>query len=201
MNANLGRLQDGYTSGVRRLAADLVARVARLPITANQVTAAGFALNIAAAVLIFEEMWIVAGIVFLVGSILDIFDGAVARSRGEAGPRGAFIDSTLDRISEAFILGAIGLVFARDGETAALAAVFVALVSSFMTSYARAKAESFGIDGTHGFLARAERVVVLGTALIIFAPLGWLPWAIIAFAALSAGSLAQRTAHVLRQLS
>lgn len=200
MNANLGRLQDGYTTGVRRLVGDLVAKVTRLPITANQVTAAGFVLNAVAAVLIYRETWIAAGVVFLVGSILDIFDGAVARSRGEAGPRGAFIDSTLDRISEALVLGAAGLVFARQGEEIALAAVFVALTASFMTSYARAKAESFGLDGTHGFMARAERVVLIGAALL-FAPLGVLPYGIELLAVLSALTLAQRSRHVLRQLS
>ena len=75
------------------------------------------------------------------------------------------------------MLGAIALVFARDGHELALAAVFVALVCSFMTSYARARAEALGLDGTPGLMARAERVVLLGASLL-FAPLGVLPWGI-----------------------
>ena len=199
MNAHLERFQQGYTSGVRRFVADVVAGFRRLPITANQVTAVGFLLNIAAAALIFEEQWILAGLVFLVGSILDVFDGAIARGMGTAGPRGAFIDSTFDRIAEAFVLGAAALVFARQGETLALAAVFAALVGSFLTSYTRARAESLGLDGTSGFMARAERVVLIGAALL-FAPLGVLPYAIELLAVLSAFTVAQRVRHVLSQL-
>ena len=114
MNAHIDRLQHGYTSGARRAVAGIVSHATRLPVTANQVTAAGFLLNVAAAVLIFQEWWIVAGIVFIVGSILDVFDGAIARSRGSAGPRGAFIDSVVDRVSEVVVLGAIALVLALD---------------------------------------------------------------------------------------
>lgn len=199
MNAHLERFQDGYTSGVRRFVTDRLRRLRHIPVTANQVTAAGFALNVVAAVLIYRESYIGAGVVFLLGSILDIFDGAVARSRGEDGPRGAFIDSTLDRIAEAVVLGAIGLVFARSGNELGLAAVFAALVGSQMTSYARAKAESLGINGTIGILARAERVVLLGAALL-FAPLGALPWGIYLLALLSVVTVAQRVRGVLAQL-
>jgi CDP-diacylglycerol--glycerol-3-phosphate 3-phosphatidyltransferase len=199
MNAQLERLQQGYTTGARRLVADVVRGFRRVPVTANQVTAVGFLLNIVAATLIYQELWIAAGIAFLVGSILDIFDGAIARSRGEAGPRGAFIDSTFDRIAEAAVLGSVGLVFARDGETLALAAVFAALVASFLTSYTRARAEGLGLHGTAGFMQRAERVVLIGAALL-FAPLGVLPYAIELLAALSAVTVVQRVRHVLRQI-
>ncbi len=199
MNAHLERLQQGYTSGARKLVSDLVGGLRSIPVTANQVTAVGFLLNVIAAVLIYEEQWIVAGVVFLVGSILDVFDGAIARSKGEAGPRGAFIDSTFDRIAEGAVLGSVALVFARQGETLAQAAVFAALVGSFLTSYTRAKAEAIGLDGTSGFMARAERVVLIGAALL-FAPLGALPYGIELLAVLSAVTVLQRVRHVLRQL-
>lgn len=199
MNAQLERLQQGYTAGVRRGVADLVGRLRGVPITANQVTGVAFLLNVVAAVLIYNEQWIVAGVTFLVGSILDVFDGAIARSKGEAGPRGAFIDSTFDRIAEGAVLGSIALVFARQGETLAQAAVFAALVGSFLTSYTRAKAEAIGLDGTSGFMARAERVVLIG-ATLLFAPLGALPYGIELLAVLSAVTVVQRVRHVLRQL-
>ncbi len=199
MNAHLERLQQGYTSGVRKVVSDLVGRLRGIPVTANQVTAVGFLLTAGSAVLIYQERWIVAGILFLAGSIFDVFDGAVARSKGEAGPRGAFIDSTLDRIAEGAVLGAIALVFARQGETLAQAAVFAALVGSFLTSYTRAKAEAIGLDGTSGFMARAERVVLIG-ATLLFAPLGALPYGIELLAVLSAVTVLQRVRHVLRQL-
>jgi CDP-diacylglycerol--glycerol-3-phosphate 3-phosphatidyltransferase len=150
-------------------------------------------------VLVYREQFIAGGVVFLIGSILDVFDGAVARARGEDGPKGAIFDSVLDRTSEAIMFGAIALVFAHDGNEIALFAVIVALTGSFMTSYLRAKAESMGLDGTHGMMARAERVVLIAAALL-FAPLGALPWGIILLAILSAITVAQRARHVMRQL-
>ena len=193
------RLQQEYTDGTRRVIASIMARITRIPVTANQVTIAGFVLNAIAAVLVYREAYIAGGVLFLVGSILDIFDGAVARARGEAGPRGAMFDSILDRFSEAIMLGAIALVFARDGNEIALIAVIAALTSSFMTSYLRARAEALGLDGTHGVMARAERVVLIAAALL-FAPLGALPWGIILLAVLSTATVVQRARHVLRQL-
>ena len=193
------RLQQEYTDGTRRVIASIMARITRIPVTANQVTIAGFVLNAIAAVLVYREAYIAGGVLFLVGSILDIFDGALARARGEAGQRGAMFDSILDRFSEAIMLGAIALVFARDGNEIALIAVIAALTSSFMTSYLRARAEALGLDGTHGVMARAERVVLI-TAAILFAPLGALPWGIILLAVLSTITVVQRARHVLRQL-
>ena len=193
------RLQQEYPDGTRRVIASIMARITRIPVTANQVTIAGFVLNAIAAVLVYREAYIAGGVLFLVGSILDIFDGAVARARGEAGPRGAMFDSILDRFSEAIMLGAIALVFARDGNEIALIAVIAALTSSFMTSYLRARAEALGLDGTHGVMARAERVVLI-TAALLFAPLGALPWGIILLAVLSTITVVQRARHVLRQL-
>lgn len=193
------RLQQEYTDGTRRVIASIMARITRIPVTANQVTIAGFVLNAIAAVLVYREAYIAGGVLFLIGSILDIFDGAVARARGEAGPRGAMFDSILDRFSEAIMLGAIALVFARDGNEIALIAVIAALTSSFMTSYLRARAEALGLDGTHGVMARAERVVLI-TAAILFAPLGALPWGIMLLAVLSTITVVQRARHVLRQL-
>jgi len=130
MNAHLERIQHGYTSGVRRIVADVVKSFRRIPLSANQVTAVGFALNVLAAVLIYERVWVAAGAAFLLGSILDVFDGAIARSKGEDGPRGAFIDSTFDRIAEAAVLTAIAERNVASHSSSGPGAVFVALVGS-----------------------------------------------------------------------
>ena len=193
------RLQQEYTDGTRRVIAGVMDRATRIPVSANQVTVVGFLINVVAAVLVYREAFIAGGVVFLIGSILDIFDGAVARARGEAGPKGAIIDSVLDRFSEAIMFVALALVFARDGNEVAVGAVIIALASSLLTSYLRAKAESLGLDGTHGLMARAERVVLIAAALL-FAPLGALPWGIILLAILSTITVLQRARHVLRQL-
>ena len=187
----LNRLKTGYTDGARQLASRRVRGLVQSRVTPNQLTALGFSLNIVAAVLIFRETYVAAALVFLVGSIIDILDGALARLRAQATPFGAFIDSTTDRISEGFVLGAAGLVFAREGTTWALVAVFVALVASFLVSYTRARAEALGLDGKAGLMGRAERVVLLA-AVIFLSPFGALPWGIAFLAALTTVTVVQR---------
>src|SRR5947208_1179368 len=92
--------------------------LARTRVTPDALTACGVALCIAAAILVFFEnrdellfYWLGAGI-FVVGSVLDILDGALARTSGKGTPFGAFLDSTTDRVSEGVVLGAIALVWA-----------------------------------------------------------------------------------------
>jgi CDP-diacylglycerol---glycerol-3-phosphate 3-phosphatidyltransferase len=194
------RFKSGYTDGARSLASRSVVALKQSRVTPNQLTALGFSLNIVAAVLLFEELYIPAGIVFLVGSIIDILDGALARLRNQATSFGAFIDSTTDRVSEGFVLGAAALVLARQGTTWGVAAIFVALTGSFLVSYTRARAESLGLDGKAGLMGRAERVVLLA-AVILLSPLGVLPWGIALLAALTTFTVGQRIYSVHRQLA
>ncbi|MDX6561975.1 MAG: CDP-diacylglycerol---glycerol-3-phosphate 3-phosphatidyltransferase [Gaiellales bacterium] len=196
----LDRIKSGYTDGARQLASRSVRVLRDSRVTPNQLTALGFSLNLVAAVLIYQETYIAAAAVFLVGSIIDILDGALARSRGQATIFGAFIDSTTDRVSEGAILCATTLVFARHGDTWPVAAVFVALVSSFLVSYTRARAEALGLDGKAGLMGRAERVVLLA-AILAAAPWGALPYGIALLAVLASATVAQRIFSVHRQLA
>ena len=104
-------------------------------------------------------------------------DGALARAGGKTTPFGAFIDSTTDRVSEGFMLGAIALVFARNHELVGVGLTFAGVAGSFLVSYTRARAEALGLKGDVGIGSRAERVVVITTGLV-FAPWGVLPYAI-----------------------
>jgi CDP-diacylglycerol--glycerol-3-phosphate 3-phosphatidyltransferase len=196
----LDRIKSGYTDGARQLASRAVRVLSESRITPNQLTALGFALNLVSAVLVYQEIYVAAAAVFLVGSIIDILDGALARSRGRATTFGAFIDSTTDRISEGAVLCAATLVFARHGDTWPVAAVFVALVSSFLVSYVRARAEALGLEGKAGLMGRAERVVLLA-AILVAAPWGALPYGIALLAVLASATVAQRIFSVHRQLA
>ena len=194
-----------YTDGARRLAASSIGGLARTRVTPNALTAAGVALCAAGAVLVWFEhrneilfFWLGAA-VFVIGSILDILDGALARHSGKSTPFGAFVDSTMDRVGEGFMLGAIALVFHRDGDQLALAAAFAALGGSFLVSYARSKAEGLGLKGDVGIGSRAERVVVI-TAGLVLAPWGLLPWAIYLLAATAWFTVLQRILSVRSQL-
>ena len=199
-------LKEAYTSGARGVATRSMAGLARTRLTPNMLTAAGVSLCVVAGILVYFEyrheilfFWLGA-VVFVVGSILDILDGALARVGGKQTPFGAFIDSTTDRASEAFMLGAISLVFMRDGKELALALAIAAIVGSFLVSYTRARAETLGIRGDVGIGSRAERVVVI-TAGLVLAPWGVLPWAIGLLAVTAWFTVLQRVFHVRRELS
>src|SRR5206468_7237225 len=142
--------------------------------------------------------WLGAAI-FVIGSVLDILDGALARVGGKTTPFGAFLDSTTDRVGEGFMLGAIALVFHRHGDQVALAFTFAAVVGSFLVSYTRARAEALGLKGDVGIGSRAERVVVI-TAGLVLGPWGVLPWAIYALAATAWFTVGQRIWSVRAQL-
>jgi len=180
--------------------------LARTRITPNALTAAGVLLCGAASILVLFEhrhqlvfYWL-AAVVFVAGSVLDILDGALARAGGKTTPFGAFLDSTTDRVSEGFVLGAIALVFARHHHTVALAFAFAAVAGSFLVSYTRARAEALGLKGDVGIGSRAERVVVV-TAGLVLAPWGVLPWAIYLLAAAAWFTVGQRVLAVRRQLA
>jgi phosphatidylinositol phosphate synthase len=201
----LRRVKAGYTTGARSLASRSVTGLARTRVTPNALTTAGVSLCLAAAVLVpFEERdkllfyWLGAA-VFVVGSVLDILDGALARAGGKTTPFGAFLDSTTDRVGEGAMLAAIALVFARHGNDVAVVLAVAAVAGSFLVSYTRARAEALGLRGDVGLGSRAERVVVI-TAGLVFAPWGGLQWAIVALAATAWLTVLQRILHVRKQL-
>jgi CDP-diacylglycerol--glycerol-3-phosphate 3-phosphatidyltransferase len=199
------RVQQGYTTGARQLASRSVTSLAQTRVTPNALTTAGVSLCLVAAVLVpFEDRnrllfyWLGA-VVFVVGSILDILDGALARAGGKSTPFGAFLDSTTDRVGEGAMLAAIGLVFARAGNDRAVVFTVAAVAGSFLVPYVRAKAEALGLRGDVGLGSRAERVVVI-TAGLVLAPWGALQWAIYLLAATSWITVVQRVLHVRKQL-
>jgi CDP-diacylglycerol--glycerol-3-phosphate 3-phosphatidyltransferase len=179
--------------------------LARTRITPNALTASGVTLCAVAAVLVYliprNELlfaWL-AAVIFVIGSILDILDGALARAGGKATVFGAFLDSTLDRVGEAFMLGAISVAFVRDGNETAFLFTFAAMVASFLVSYTRSKAETLGLKGDVGIGSRAERVVVICLGLAV-APWGGLQWAIYLLAATAWITVGQRIWSVRTQL-
>ncbi len=204
--AVLQRLKQGYTTGARTLASRSIVGLTRTRITPNALTTAGVSLCLAAAVLVYFEdhdellfYWLGA-FVFVVGSILDILDGALARAGGKTTPFGSFLDSTTDRVGEGAMLGAIALVFSRHGNEVALGAAIAAIAGSFLVSYTRAKAEALGLRGDVGFGSRAERVVVI-TAGLVLAPWGALPWTIYLLTATAWLTVLQRILFVRKQLA
>ena len=198
-------IKHGYTTGARTLASRSVLGLARTRVTPNALTASGVLLcGIASVLVLFEGRdelvfyWL-AALVFVVGSLLDILDGALARAGGKTTPFGAFLDSTTDRISEGFMLTAIAYVLARHDHPVFVAVAVTAVAGSFLVSYTRAKAEALGLRGDVGIGSRAERVVVI-TAGLVLAPWGVLPWSLVLLAATAWITVGQRVLHVRKQL-
>jgi CDP-diacylglycerol---glycerol-3-phosphate 3-phosphatidyltransferase len=206
--AVLQRVKQGYTTGARTLASRWIVGLARTRVTPNALTAAGVSLCLIASVLIYFEYrneWLfywAGALLFVIGSILDILDGALARVGGKATPFGAFLDSTTDRVGEGAMLGAIALVFHRHNLPVALGFAFAAVIGSFLVSYTRSKAETLGLKGDIGIGSRAERVVVI-TGGLVLAPISiWcLVGAIALLTATAWITVLQRILHVRKQLA
>ncbi len=176
----------------------------RSGVTPNMLSATGVLLCTAGAVAVYFEyrgwgLFLVGSVLFLLGSLVDILDGALARSQGLGTPFGAFVDSTLDRVGEGFMLTAIALVLMRDDKEWAVALTVLAVMGSFLVSYTRAKAEAIGLRGDVGLSSRAERVAIICIGLA-FAPLGSLPWVVLVLALSAWITVVQRIMFVKTQL-
>ena len=198
-------IKHGYTTGRPRLASRSVVGLTRTRVTPNALTASGVSLcGVASLLVLFEGRneilfyWLGA-VVFVVGSLLDILDGALARAGGKTTPFGAFLDSTTDRVSEGFMLTAIAYLLARHHRPVFVAVAVAAVAGSFLVSYTRARAEALGLRGDVGIGSRAERVVVI-TAGLVLAPWGVLPWALVLLACTAWITVVQRVLHVRKQL-
>jgi CDP-diacylglycerol--glycerol-3-phosphate 3-phosphatidyltransferase len=133
--------------------------------------------------------WLVAGLLLIVGSVLDVFDGSVARHRGEEGRSGAFMDSVLDRVSDMILFSCLFWNLAEQGETAQAALALITLIVSLGVSQVRAEAEAVGISLTEGLFQRLERMLALMVGLLI--P-GMMFPALIVLTALGVFTVAQR---------
>ncbi|MGH2901001.1 MAG: CDP-alcohol phosphatidyltransferase family protein, partial [Solirubrobacteraceae bacterium] len=169
-------------------------------LTPNQISMAGFTLNVIAAVLVWQHEFFIGGVVFIVGSVCDTLDGGYSRMSGKGTPFGAFLDSTLDRIVEGIVLTAVAATFTQRGDELAVAAVVVAVMSSLVVSYTRARAEALGVECKVGIADRLVRVIILSAGLV-FADLGALEPAVYVLAALSTVTVVQRILHVKGQLT
>jgi CDP-diacylglycerol--glycerol-3-phosphate 3-phosphatidyltransferase len=153
--------------GFRGFVQPLAVALARAGIQANWLTYLGFVLNVLVAVVVAEGWLSVGGALFLIVNALDFLDGAVARAAGTAGAFGAFLDSVLDRYSEAVVFVGLIVWFSKADDTFAVIVTALALAGSFMVSYCRARAEGLGLDCEVGLLQRPERIVVLGIGLML----------------------------------
>lgn len=161
---------------VYRLIDPLTRWLVRRRVHPNAISVLGFVVTLLAGLSYAQDHVRLAGLLVLVGGMLDIFDGRVARVSGLASKFGSFFDSTLDRISEiAMYLGLMSLYNDYGAEIADVWMIYVitlALAGSLMVSYTRAKAEALGFACSVGLMQRAERIVLLGFGSLVFG-LAW----------------------------
>lgn len=184
------------SSYVEQPAARLLCRIGLTP---NMVTLLGLAVAGGSAYLLsVGQLW-AGGVVLLFSGIFDLFDGALARLMGRVTRFGAFLDSVIDRVSEAVVL--LGLLIFYRASTEGTVLVYLALVGSIMVSYLRARAEGLGIECKVGIMTRPERVAVLGVGLVIG---HWWPTAVLVVLGVIAGltmlTSVQRLFHAWKTL-
>lgn len=176
----------------------------RLGISPDAVTLVGTAGVVAGALVFFPQGLLWQGVLVVTAFVFsDLVDGQMARQSGRTSKFGAFWDSTLDRIGDAAVFGGLVLYFAGPGDDYLyLCLTLYCLVMGSVTSYARARAESLGMDARGGVAERADRLVAI-LVLTFFGDLLGLPvlyqvtlWVL---AAASTGTVVYRVLKVRRQ--
>ncbi|HWO46724.1 MAG TPA: CDP-alcohol phosphatidyltransferase family protein [Solirubrobacterales bacterium] len=175
-------------------------------LTPNAISLMGLVGNLVAAALVTQRLFFLAGVAFVLGSVMDTLDGRYSRMSGKGTMFGAFLDSTLDRIEEGIVLAAVAGYFAVEGDDVAAAMCVVAVLFSLMVSYTRARAEALGVECKVGLATRPVRVVILSIGLIFAKGAGigdfeLLAPAVYAIAVLTIFTTFQRVWHVRNELS
>ncbi len=197
-NANARRSVARFVDPVARL-------LLKLKVSPDGITWFGCGITVLISIAFLAQgKYLIGAVLFGAFSLIDLLDGTMARMLGTAGPWGAFLDSTLDRVSDAAVICALIYFYvntdSKDSQLAVAAGV-ISLVMSLMTSYARAKAESLDAKCTVGIAERAERNLLIWVALLISALVSdVMPYALTVLAVLSTVTVIQRILYVRKQL-
>ena len=192
-------IRDSVGVGLRKGFKPFLSALHKIGVTPNHVTVAGTVLNAGVGVLVVFDHLIWAGILVLVAGLFDMLDGSLARLTHKATPFGAFLDSTLDRVSEGLVLAAVAYFLAvQGGQRASIdaALVVMALLGSILVSYTRARAESLGVECRSGIMTRPERIILVAIGLFF----NVLPYVIYIMLALTVFTVIQRVVHTYREL-
>lgn len=188
---------DGHLrSGVDQVVKPIGRGLRDIGVTADHLTVAGVLISVATAVAIGAGALQLGLLLLILSALPDLLDGAVAKAAGTSSRRGAFFDSTADRVTDAFLLGGIAwhLSVDRGGQWFMLPLAVLAVSS--LISYMRAKAESLGFDAKGGLMERAERIIVLCVGLLFEAILVPILWVMLVLTTITA---AQRFVKVWKQ--
>lgn len=167
---------------IKRVFEPIALGMGRLGLTPDGLTLIGFGITALGAAALALQLWLVGGLLIIVGGVFDMFDGTLARATGTVSPFGAFMDSVFDRAGEAIVyLGIVwGAVLAGPssseigplGSDIVVILAAAAMGAAFMVSYTRAKSEGLGFTaGTRmaaiGVMPREVRLVILSLGLVL----------------------------------
>jgi CDP-diacylglycerol--glycerol-3-phosphate 3-phosphatidyltransferase len=206
MNVIPQRVKDGFIALTGPIARALI----RGGVHPNTITTVGTLFVIGSGLAFGVGAVRLGGALLLASGVFDILDGQVARQGAQTTTFGAFYDSTLDRVGEGAVFS--GLIFwflagplPSELKMPAVGVALLALVSSLVVSYTRARAESLGVECRVGIAARAERILLLGLPALAFGagpaaagPGVLLLWIVSVLAIVSAITVVQRVVHVAR---
>ncbi len=180
----------------RYLENPLAVALAKIGLSPNKVTFLGLIISCATAWWLSTGDFLVGGILLLVAAVMDMADGALARRFGTASPRGALLDSAIDRLAEAVVFLGLLVYYVDPLSIPEVLLINAALVGSFMVSYLRARGEGLGVDCKVGIMTRPERVLVLAAGLLLDQVLA----ALVIIAVLAAFTTLHRFWHIHREL-
>jgi len=171
----LGEVKSGQTVTLSDLARkwgggilEPIARlIGRTGVSPNVVTLTGASLNLGVAWILAKGHMRIGGFLIPLVALFDALDGSLARLTGRRSRFGAFLDSTMDRLSEAILYLGLLFFYTRHGAKQEILLIYATIVGSLMVSYARARAEGLGLQCKVGLLTRLERIIVLTVALIL----------------------------------
>jgi len=159
-------------------------------LTPDHLTIVGLLIGAGAAVAVGAGELRLGLVLVILAALPDLLDGALAKASKASSQRGAFFDSTVDRITDALLLGGIAYYFAETEDPRLTVLPFAVMAVSSIISYQRAKAESLGLDAKGGLMERAERIVVLCIGLFlepwVDGALTWILWGMLVLSTITA---------------
>jgi CDP-diacylglycerol--glycerol-3-phosphate 3-phosphatidyltransferase len=197
-------MPNGVAEGTRLTLAPVARGLHRFGISANAVTVVGVLVTVAGSAFLATGRPLPALVVLLAGALADTLDGQLAKVSGGGTRFGAFLDSTLDRVSDAALACGAAALGASLGDPILFWSALGGLVASFLVSYVRAKAESLGATATVGLMPREARLTILLIGIGVWGLIDVYPLVVTAFVAvalLSVITLFQRIAFVARELN
>jgi phosphatidylglycerophosphate synthase len=154
-------LKERFGESIDRVILWIAPAITQIPLSANQITFCGVLTSLLVGIAFATGHPFLAGLLLLPTGFCDLADGIVARAQGTSSRAGAFLDSTMDRVSDLLIYGGLAVDAAVRGDPARATLVVWAIGAAFLTSYSRARAECELDELKVGLMERGERFAVL----------------------------------------